>query len=210
MEKRGDPLVPLLGSAVAAVVVGAILFVFYPRLERWIERREGAAIADVLPARDAPVGVWVCRTVEGAALLLEYFSDPASEQEVHAALRAGAPHLLLMTVCNVSGPDPLTIDLVDAGLKLGSGATAAIPAANLLRRDIEPSLLPVLGALGAVARLDVPRGRSGQILFAAFADPSKEPHLLAGTLRFERTEVTRVALAAWRSRPGLDALGGAG
>jgi len=210
MEKRGDPLVPLLASAVAAVVVGAVLFVFFPRLERWLQRRSGDALLAPVPARDTPVGVWVSSSADGAALLLEYFSDPASEAEVHGALRGGAPHLLLLTACNVSGPEPLVVDLTSSGVAGPGGATVAVAAANLLRHDVAPALLPVLKALGAVARLEVPRGRSGQMLLAAYEDPRPLPELSAGALRFERREVTRVALATWRSRPDLRALGGSG
>jgi len=200
MRERSDPLVPILGSAVAAVVLGALLFVFYPRVSRWVSG-DGPAVDAHPPSPDASVPVWVCRSVEGVALLIEPFSDPSSEATLNAVLRNAPHHLLRVTVCNFAGPDVFSLDLPSYAFRTPEGHPSATPVASLLREGIAPDLLAVVGGLGAVARLDVARGHQGQALLAALGNPAPRPVLVAGELRFERREVAAQKLASWRDHP---------
>ena len=59
---------PILGSAVALVVVGAIALVFYPRVARWFGPKESSVGVSVA-SPTATVPIWVCRSVDGVALL---------------------------------------------------------------------------------------------------------------------------------------------
>jgi hypothetical protein len=203
MRERGDPLVPVLGAAVAAVVTGAVLFVFYPRVERAL-RGDGACVPLLPQPRDARVPVWVCRSVEGVALLVEPFAAAGSESALDDSLRGGPHHLLRLFVCNFAGPEAFTLDLPPGGVHGHEGGTAATPVAALLREGLPPERAAVLRGLGAVMRLEVARGRQGQALLASYGDPRARPALVIGTLRFERREVALHALASWRNRPDWD------
>jgi hypothetical protein len=75
------------------------------------------------------------------------------------------------------------------------------PAAFVLRPDAGEALLTVLRGLGAVARLEVAKGRSGQALLVTEGDPRRRTAFVSGDLRFERRELQRRVLASWQNRP---------
>ncbi|MFQ5844300.1 MAG: hypothetical protein ACE5JG_04850 [Planctomycetota bacterium] len=166
MRRLSDPVVPLLGAAVSAVVVGAFLFVFLPRISRWLQGTPSRPSIPSVRPPDAPVGVWVSRSHPGCALLLEPLPPGLEAGNGHprrdalqGVLRDGPYHLLLLTVCNFEGPEVLTVRLPPGGLA-GAGGLRVVPVAQRLRPDVPPVLRVVLRALGDRSELVVPR-RSG-------------------------------------------------
>lgn len=199
---RADPVVPLLASAVVAVVLGSILFVFYPQVSRLLASREGAVTGGHAPA-DTKVPLWVCRTVEGTAIFLEPFPSSRDERLLQESLLREPRFFLLLSVYNFAGPEVVTIDMPAGGFTTPEGGTAATPAAALLRSNLPRQVLSVLHGLGAVSRLEVARGRTGQALLVAFNDPRFVSSFVSGTLVFERREVSLGALASWRRLPDM-------
>ena len=211
MRRLSDPLVPMLGVAVTVVVTGAVLFVFVPRISVWFEPSGPAPGVPEVERPDAPMPVWVSRSLEGCALLLEPLPggmDPfarrdgeeASSDGLQEVLEGGPYHLLLLTVCNFEGPDVLHLELPGDGLKGARGATLK-PVSAVLRPDIPAALRPILAGLGASAVADVPRGSSARMLLVAKQDPTGGESFAGGGLLFERREVQLVTLTGWRESP---------
>ncbi|MGH7163818.1 MAG: hypothetical protein ACREID_10075, partial [Planctomycetota bacterium] len=182
MSERRDPLVPLLASAVVAVVLGTVVFVFYPRVARWTSAGEEAVLGGhASPSTRVPV--WVCRGVEGVALLLEPFPADAAEDALQEALRDAPHHFLTLGVYNFAGPEPFTFELPPSGLHSPEGGPPALPAASLARNGLPRSREAVLRGLGAVGAVTVAKGRAGQALLAVAADPARRSSFVAGELR---------------------------
>ena len=205
----------MLGVAVTVVVTGAVLFVFVPRISVWFEPSGPASGVPAVERADAPMPVWVSRSLEGCALLLEPLPggmDPfpwyrarlageeASGDRLQQVLAGGPYHLLLLTVCNFEGPDVLHLELPGDGLKGAQGATLK-PVSAVLRPDVPAALQPILAGLGARAVADVPRGSTARMLLVAKQDPADGESFAGGGLLFERREVQLVTLTGWRESP---------
>lgn len=205
----------MLGVAVTVVVTGAILFVFVPRISIWFEPTGPASGVPEVQRPDAPIPVWVSRSLEGCALLLEplppgmdplpqHGARPGNEESprdrLQQVLEGGPYHLLLLTVCNFEGPDVLHLELPGDGLKAARGATLK-PVSAVLRSEVSAALQPILAGLGASAVADVPRGSRARMLLVAKQDPVDDASFAGGGLLFERREVQLVTLTDWRERP---------
>jgi hypothetical protein len=181
MQKRSDPLIPILGSAVSLVVLGAVLLVFYPRVSSWFAQ-DDAAVIQPLVDLEAEVPLWKCTSSDGVAMLIEPMlmagdgTDPALD-----SMLEGGPYRYLR-------------DSPEGGARL-------FPAAARVRPGLSAVARTVLSGLGSVPVLEVPPGRHGQILLVTTADVTARTAFVSGELRFERRKVTRYALAAWRERP---------
>ena len=199
MRKRSDPLVPILGSLVALVVIGAIGLIFYPRIKRWLGP-EKASIGGSFLAPDAAVPVWVCRSVEGVALLLE---THAPDEGLDDALSGGPYRYLRLSVYNFGRDETLGVPLGE--LRSPEKGPAAVPAADRLRNDLEKHQRTVLRGMGAVRSLSVRKGHRGQALFVLPDAGQDAPSggFALGAWMFERKELERVTLAKWRARPTL-------
>ncbi|MHC4547442.1 MAG: hypothetical protein ACYTEZ_01585 [Planctomycetota bacterium] len=200
MRQRSDPLVPLLAAAVAVVVVGAIGLIFYPRLSRWLGP-DRAFVVGAPPSPTATVPVWICRTEDGVALMLEAGSDAGTAETLDRALEDGPYRYLRLSVYNFGRPHAFALELPQAGFTSPEGGAPALPAAARLRADVADHLRAVLRGLGAVARLDVAQGRTGHALLVTKQDPERRTAFVSGALRFERKEVQRRVLASWQRRP---------
>lgn len=201
MRQRSDPLTPILGSAVALVVVGAIGLFFYPRISRWFgPARPSVASVSSSPATKVPV--WICRSVEGVALLLETQLDEASARVIDRALTGGRYHYLRLSVYNF-GRDGSYALALDEGLASPEGGPRARTVASLLRKDLPAHERPVLLGLGAVASIEVAKGHHGQILLALAADPATRGSFAGADLMFERRVLERQTLAQWQDNPDL-------
>ena len=88
MAKRTDPLIPILASSVAFVVVGAIVLVFYPRVRDLIGPEQDSVVG-TRASEQVGVPVWICRSEEGVALLIEPWLDAESSKVLGGALRGG-------------------------------------------------------------------------------------------------------------------------
>lgn len=200
MRERLSPLIPVLGSAVALVVIGAIALVFYPRVSRWFGP-EKASVAARTASPIARVTVWVCRSIQGVALLVEDGYEKAAGEVLDGALEGGPYHYLRVFVYNFDREEPFVFELED--FVSPTGGDPATPAANRLRADLPEHKRTVLNGLGAVRRLEVAKGRRGQALLVLSADPASRPSFVSGNLIFERREVERLRLAEWRALPNL-------
>ncbi|MHC4959777.1 MAG: hypothetical protein ACYTGN_15550 [Planctomycetota bacterium] len=196
--KRTDPMVPILASAVGLVVVGAIGLVFYPRVARMLGP-DRAQIRGVRPSPASTIPVWVCRSVEGVALLLEGLG---ATQEIDAAVEDGPYHYLRLSVVNFGGDEPYVVPLSGA-LTSPGGGPSAVAVARILKGDVPGHLQPVLRGLGAVEGLEVAKGHRGQALFGLKNDPASRSAFALGSLMFERRELERQTIAAWRRDPDL-------
>ena len=204
MRERGDPLVPVLGIVVSIVVIGTIGFIFVPRVSAWIGGGEESVVAPQ-PSPLAAVPVWVCRTEDGVALLIEPGRDAGTAAVLDAALEGGPWHYMQLTVCNFGREGGFDLELPSTGFLSPEGGENARPAAGLLRHDAPDHLKAVLHGLGAVTRLSVAKGHRGQALLVVPQDPRRRSAFAAGDLRFERRELARRTLAAWRQRPDWEA-----
>ncbi len=204
MSNRSDPMVPILGSAVTLLVIGASLFVFYPAYRQWQARDSGAVVGHP-PSPAEPLPVWVCRSEPGVAMLLEALAagDPAGAAYPLPALEGGPYHLLRLSVFNFDGRDPLAVALPEEGFASPEGGPPALPAVSRLRPDASPKDLAVLRGLGAVEALEVPRGRRAQALLVIRGDPAARTAFVSGALSFTRRTVARQTLAAWYAEPAL-------
>jgi hypothetical protein len=190
MRERSDPLVPLLGLAVALVVVGAFGAVFYPRLVRWLGPHRASVVGQP-PSPTATVPVWISRTEDGVALVIEADWDPGTAPALDRALEGGPHRYLRLSVYNFA----------HEGFASPEGGDPARPAAFLLRPDAAEHLRAVLRGLGAVRHLEVAKGCSGHALLVTAADPRRRTAFVSGKLRFERRELQRRVLAAWQNKP---------
>jgi hypothetical protein len=199
MRARTDPLVPLLATAVSLVLIGAVGLVLYPRFARWLGPEEGA-VHGTMPGPDDPVPVWICRGVEGVALLLR---GGVEEAVLAEALEGGPYQLLTLHVYNFSREEPFELVLPREGFASPEGGEPARPAFGLVRPDAPARLKPVLLGLGAVEALRVPKGHRAQALLAVRDDAARRTAFVSGVLTFERKELARQELARWEQRPDL-------
>jgi len=200
MRERSDPLVPILGSAVFVVVVGAIGLVFYPRISRWFGPTESSVTGRGQEPEDA-VPIWVCRGVEGVAMVLEERFDDREARALDRGLIGRDHHYLRLTVCNFAreAPFPLTID--KGGLVSPEGGPAVYAAHELVREDAPRHVRFLLRAMGAVESITVPKGARGQILLVTPESTADRGSFALGPLLFERREVVRHTLASWQRAP---------
>lgn len=203
VRQRTDPLVPVLASSVAFVVLGAVVLVFYPRISDLVGP-ERDSVVGTSPAPDVQIPIWVCNPEEGVALMLAPLVDAKGLKALNPAFEVGARHFLRLSVHNFAGPDPYRMRLPETGLSSPGGGAPARPATALLRKDVEPYLRTVLQALGAVDLLEVGRGRCGQALLVLPDSPENRSAFVSGTLRFLRRKVERYALESWRQRPDYE------
>jgi hypothetical protein len=202
MRQRADPLVPILGSAVALLFVFTVGFIFYPRVAHWIQVRASPAL-ERNGDRERSVPVWLCRSEQGVALILQPAPDVDAARGLDAALAPGGRHHLVLSVYNFARPDAYSFD-PKGGLDAEGGAARARPVAGLVRPDAPEHLRAVLRGLGAVEAVTVEPGHCGKLLLAVEGDPSATAAFVGGTLRFERREVRRRTLAKWESSPHLE------
>jgi hypothetical protein len=200
MRERSDPLVPLLGLAVTIVVVGAFGVVFYPRIARWLGPHEESVVGEP-PSPTATVPVWISRTSDGVALVLEADWDGGTARALDRALEGGPYRYLRLSVYNFAREAGYLLELPRAGFVSPEGGEPVRPAAFVLRADAGEHLRAVLRGLGAVARLEVAKGRSGHALLVTQEDPRRRTAFVSGDLRFERRELQRRVLASWQNRP---------
>jgi len=200
MRSRSDPLVPLLGVAVSIVVAGAIGLVFIPRVARWLDA-DRDPIVGARPSPTATVPVWVSRTADGVALMLEADPDAGSGTTLDKGLEGGPYAYLRLTVYNFARAAPYVLDLESQGFASPEGGAAARPAAALLKTDAPAHLKAVLRGMGAVARLDVKKGHTGHALLVVEGDPRRRTAFVSGELRLERRELQRRVLASWQQQP---------
>ena len=205
MNKRSDPLIPILGSAVSLVVLGTILIVFYPRVRAWFEDGDNAVVLS-LPPLDEEVPLWTCSPRPGVALLIEPLdlAGPATDPALDDMLGGGPYHYLRLSVYHFEGDDPYRVDVPERGFDSPEGGPRLVPASARLGRGLDAAARTVLTGLGAVSSLVLDPGRQGQILLVVDADVAGRTGFVSGTLRFERRAVTRYALAAWHERPQLE------
>ncbi len=200
MSERADPLVPLLGLAVAFVVVGAFGVVFYPRVVRWLGPHVESVVGEP-PSPTATVPVWISRTQNGVALVIEADWDPGTAPALDRGLQGGPYRYLRLSVYNFAHEGPYGLKLPPQGFASPEGGEPARPAAAVLRADAPEHLRAVLRALGAVERLEVAKGCSGHALLVTTADPRRRTAFVSGELRFERRELPRRVLASWQRTP---------
>jgi hypothetical protein len=200
MRERTDPLVPLLALAVVLVVVGAFGVVFYPRVVRWLGPHEESVVGEP-PSPTATVPVWIGRTGDGVALVIEADWDPGTARALDRALSGGPYRYLRLSVYNFAREAPFVLDLPEKGFASPEGGEPARPAAFLLRPDAAEHLQAVLRGLGAVPRLEVAMGCAGHALLVTAADPRRRTAFVSGELRFERRELPRRVLASWQREP---------
>lgn len=193
---------PLLGSAVTLLVIGAILFVFYPAFEQW-RARDSIAVVGHPPAPGETVPVWVCREVEGVALILEAGPEPSTMEALAGALEGGPYQFLRLSVLNFAQEAPYTLALPDAGLASPEGGPTALPAHALVKEAASPRQRLILRGLGALERIEVAKGKSGHLLLVVGGELSGRTAFVSGNLSFTRRVIERGTLAAWRASPDL-------
>lgn len=203
MRERSDPLVPILGSAVAVVVIGAIAVIFYPRVSAWLEVHRPSVVGTP-PAPDEQVPVWLGESEAGVAFVLTSDCDDATARILDEALDGGPYHYLRLTVYNFEGPDDYVVDVAGQRFASPEGGPPARAAAEVMRADAPAPLRAVLRGLGAATRLDVPKGHSGTLLLVMKDDPSRRTAFLRDGLRLERRQLRNATLASWRQHPELD------
>jgi len=204
-ERRSDPLIPILGSAVTLVCLGAVLLVFYPRLRSILADDRGAVVRSVAPA-EGKIPLWVCRTEEGVALLLEplELSGDTKDKALDSILAGGTHHYLRLRVYNFGRDEDYVLALPAQGFDSPEGGPRLVPCASMLPKDIASASLKLMRGLGAVATLTVAPGHHARALFATSGnDLSQRTAFLSGGLTFERREVARGTLAQWHQTPAL-------
>jgi len=200
MRSRSDPLLPVLASCVALVVLGAAGAIFYPRIARLLDPPRPAILGHP-PDPSASVPIWVGRGADGVALILEVMDNAETAPELDRALKAGRHHYLVLRIYNFAGPPKFIFELPASGLSSPEGGAPALPVATLLRKDVPRGLRPILAGLGAVRGLEVVKGRMGQLLLAVVGDPSRRTAFVSGKLRLDRKELAAGDLASWRAMP---------
>ena len=201
MRERSDPLVPILGSAVFVVVILAI-GLFYPRVAKWF----GPDQPSVTVRGDEPeerVPVWICRSIDGVAILLEQRFDERESRALDRALIGGPHHYLRMTVMNFSRAEPFIVQIGSDGLVSPGGGLPLRSAHEFIRQDALQHLRLVVEGQGAVPRIEVAEGHQGQLLLVTPAAVAERGSFAYGKLLFERRELVRRTLASWQRRPTL-------
>jgi hypothetical protein len=201
MRERRDPLLPILASVVSLILVAAAIHL-YPYVARHFER--GPPVVQVLAPPDEEVAVWVCKSVEGVALLLR---AQAEDHGLGGALEGGPHRLMTLYVFNFAREAPFELNLPEAGFLSPEGGEPAVPAAKLVKADVPAQLRPVLLGLGAVRSLRVPKGHRAQALLALRGDPAPRTAFVSGGLTFERRELEHRALARFEQRPDAKQFG---
>jgi len=204
VQQRSDPLIPILGSAVTLVCLGAVLLVFYPRISMLMADRQGGVVHAV-PPDDAVLPLWVCRTEDGVALLIEpvALTGETTDKGIDGLLGGGPYHYLKLSVYNFGRDEPIRIELPADGFDSPEGGPRLVPVGVLIPEALELASRRLLKGLGAVRFLEVPPHSSGQALLAVSQDVSARTEFVSGTLRFERREIARWALAQWHETPAL-------
>lgn len=200
MTKRTDPLVPILASSVAFVVVGATVLVFYPRVRDLIGP-EMDSVVGVRTSEQIGVPVWLCRSEDGVALLIEPCFDEEAAKVVGAALKGGPYHFLRLGIYNFGRESPYLFRIPEAGLSSPGGGKPACATAALLRPEAPAHLRTVLAGLGSVQSIEVGKGNSAQALLAVEDAPGNRTAFVSGGLRFERKVIQRIRLESWRIHP---------
>jgi hypothetical protein len=183
-------------------MIGAIGLVFYPRISRWFGP-DHESVASIAASPTAKVPVWVCRTVDGVALLLDCGPQENARERVEGALSREGLFLIRLEVFNFARDEPFVLSLEGARFASPEGGPKAMPATAALRADLSEPERAVLRGMGAVERLEVSKGRRGQALLALAADPTARTSFATGELIFERRELERRTLAAGRQQPDL-------
>ena len=117
MPKRTDPLVPILASSVAFVVVGAIVLVFYPRVRDLIGPEQDSVVG-TRASEQVGVPVWICNSEEGVALLIEPWLDDESAAMLSDSLRGGPYHFLRLGIYNFAAESPYVFRIPEAFLEV--------------------------------------------------------------------------------------------
>ena len=200
MTKRTDPLVPILASSVAFVVVGAIVLVFYPRVRDLIGPDKDSVVG-VRASAQVGIPIWLCQSEEGVALMIEPCLDAEAARVLGGALEGGPYHFLRLGIYNFDRETPFLFRIPEAGLSSPAGGRPACATANLLRSDVPAHLRTVLDGLGAVQSIEVGKGSSAQALLALAEEPGNRTAFVSGRLRFERRLIQRLTLESWRTHP---------
>ena len=200
MTKRTDPLVPILASSVAFVVVGAIVLVFYPRVRDLIGPEKDSVVG-VRASEQVGIPVWLCQSEEGVAMMIEPCLDEDAARVLGAALEGGPYHFLRLGIYNFDRETPFVFRIPEAGLSSPEGGSPACATAALLRSEVPAYLRTVLDGLGAVQSIEVGKGSSAQALLAVKESPGKRTAFVSGHLRFERRLIQRLRLESWRVHP---------
>jgi hypothetical protein len=209
MQQRSDPLIPILGSAVSLVVIGAILLVFVPRVSDWFEERSDSVVK-ALPDPDRAIPLWTCESQPGVAMLIEplTLTGDGKDAVLDRMLVGGPYRYYRLRVYNFEGKEPVRVDLASgdaatSGFDSPEGGVRLVPAAGSISPAADLRARTVLAGLGATSTLAVPPGESGQILLIASADLSARTGFSRGTLQFQRKEKARSAIASWHEQPTL-------
>ncbi len=200
MERRNDPLVPILGSLVAIAVLASLVFLV-PGITQWFRSTPDAVAGESL-SPTKPIEIWLGQDGDdGITLVLEPLTDQKAARRLDTAMRDGPYHYLSLTVYNFARDEPYMLD-VNKGLASPDGGARLETAAKLRRADAPPHLRAVLDGLGGgKAQLTVRRGEQGQLLLVVREAPTNRTAFVSGHLRLERREVTRRTLAVWRAHP---------
>jgi len=212
---RSDPLIPILASAVTLVCLGAVLLVFHPRLRAILDEGRDGVVRSVAPS-DGKVPLWICRSEDGVALLLEPIDLSAAMTDARSAgmsdraldtmLASGEHQYLRLSVYNFGRDEDYTLALPTSGFDSPEGGARLVPCASLFPKSITPVSQKLMVGLGAVSSLTVPRGQHARALLAASGkNLSNRTAFQSGSLSFERREVARIVLAAWHQEPALRA-----
>ncbi len=209
MQQRSDPLIPILGSAVSLVVIGAILLVFVPRVSDWFEERADTVV-EPLPDAAQAIPLWTAVPQAGVAMLIEplTLTGDATDPALDLMLEGGPYRYYRLRVYNFEGKNSVRVDLggggtTTPGFDSPEGGARLLPAAAKILPTIDARSRTVLVGLGATATLEVPPGESGQLLLVATADVSARTAFTRGSLQFRRKEKARRDLASWHEHPTL-------
>ena len=201
MRERSDPLVPVLGSAVAVVGLGAAAFIFYPKIARLLEYRRASVIGKP-PSPTARIPVWVGHTPDGVALMLEVRRDEGRDRILDEALEGGPYRYLTLTVYNFGRDETFRLRLPGGGLGSAEGGPRARAAAFLLKENVPAHLKAVLRGYGSAEGLEVARGRQGKLLLVIEGDPARRTSFFVNeAIGLERKELERRVLASWQQKP---------
>lgn len=208
MQQRSDPLVPILGSAVALVVLGAVLVVFAPRVSEWLEERVDTVVSP-LPDATQPIPLWTCDAEPGVAMLIEplTLTGDGTDRELDKMLSGGPYRYYRLRVYNFEGKAAVQLDLESSGFDSPEGGARLLPASAKMLASVDARSRTILLGLGATTTLAIPPGESGQMLLVAAADVSARTSFTRGTLNFQRKEKARRDLAAWHAQPSLKQFG---
>ncbi|MEM8883602.1 MAG: hypothetical protein AAGD14_06030 [Planctomycetota bacterium] len=202
-ERQGtDPLIPILGSAVSLVVLGAVLLVFYPRISAWMEVDRGPVVQSLPPVAEE-IPLWTCRTEKGVALLIEPLTIDAENTDpvLDGMLEGGPYRYYRLSVYNFDRAEPFVLEVPAAGFASPEGGDPLRPAAARVRADLDAQQRTILLGLGATASVTVEQGHRGQILLVAPASMDARTAFVDGAQRYDRRSLPRLQLAHWHASP---------